>query len=205
MSTPQTTRTQTDNTQQVASNTVFKSTEVDVSTAFSARVQLWLGKDHASAFTAAPEIVIEGCSHADEAGGDGEWQTLAVLGTPVITASDDEALSGGGEPQDETVLVVAATAGFAVGDKVLIKNTTTGVGNSDWGEVVVVTTNTSLTLKDGLKYAQDNSSTVYNEAFFGSATVPLDGVKRLRAVVKSWGTGQTYCVKVVVTVMTEIS
>jgi len=205
MPTPQKTRTQTDNTQQVASNTIFKSTEVDVDTDFSARVQVWLGKDHTSAFTAAPEVVVEGCSHDDEAGGDGEWQTLAVLGTPVITASDDEALSGGGEPQDETVLAVAATAGFAVGDKVLVKNTTTGAGNSDWGEIVTVTTNTSVTLKDGLAYAQDNSSTIYNEAFFASATVPLDGVKRIRVVSKSWNTGQTYYIKVVMTVLTEIS
>jgi len=205
MPTPQRTRTQTDATQSIASNVPFISTEVNVKTAFEIFVQLWLCKDHAVAFTAAPEIVIEGTSDgvATDPGTDGEWQTIATLGTPVITASDDEVLSGA-EAQDATVLEVAATAGFAVGAKVLIKNVTTGAGNSDWGEIVAVVTNTSLTLKDGLKYAQDGSSIIYNEAFFANAMIPL-GFDRIRAVVKSWGTGQTYYVKVVVTVTTEIS
>ena len=115
-------------------------------------------------------------------------------GTP-----DDEVLTAI-EPAAETVLAVAATAGFAAGDVVYIQDIDT-LANSEWGRLQEIVTNTSIDLIDGLtneKSTAGSGCKAFNDATVQSMYVDLTGITRLRVVFQHEGaTGANVHVKAI--------
>lgn len=174
---------------QVASNTVKISSEVDVSAKDRIGVNVWVGKDHASAFTAGFDIVLQGRRNS-AVGATGHWVDLLPLGFVPTTASEAEALTAI-EPTGETVMACASTTNLVVGDLILIKDAGTAA-DSEFSEIVAVAANVSVTLMDGLETEKDSADSMYDAAvrFHGSAS--LKDIEAVRLVCKSWNTGQTY-------------
>jgi len=172
--------------QQVASNTVLKSSAIDVSTKWAADICLKIGKDNTGAFSNAWDVVAQ---ISPEASGDDKWIDIPIGRIPT-TASEGESVTGT-EAAGATVIEVASTLNLEVGDKVLLKNST--AGNSEFGTIVSVVTNTSITLLDGITNAQ-TGSTIYDNAVEIYAHLNLEGVKRLRVALLSGTSGQSYMV-----------
>ena len=91
------------------------------------------------------------------------------------------------------MVTVASTTNLTVGGIVFFDNTT--IGNSEWGRIKTVTTNTSITLEDNLLNAQSSgASTIYTRAELYVAQLDLGPYKRLRVVADGSGTGQAIAV-----------
>ena len=121
--------------------------------------------------------------------GEDKWIDIPIGRIPT-TASEGESVTGT-EAAGATVIEVASTLNLEVGDKVLLKNST--AGNSEFGTIVSVVTNTSITLLDGITNAQ-TGSTIYDNAVEIYAHLNLEGVKRLRVALLSGTSGQSYMV-----------
>jgi hypothetical protein len=163
------------------------SSVLDLSSAYGATIGVRIGRAVETALT-LPVIVRVELSMADS--GNGYWIPVYTV-QGATTAAASEALTGT-EAIGSTVLECASTTGFAVGDIILIKNST--VGNSEWARVAVVTTNTSLTVEEGI-IAVQTGSTVYNQGELYH--FPIDGMtgaKRARVVVDGSGAGQDFVV-----------
>jgi len=176
--------------QSVASNSVVASAAQDVSTKLAALVCIHFGRRAAAALTEGVEFRIEGSSKAS---GDGHWFPLASIKT-AIAACESEAVTGN-NAAGQAVLTCASTTNLLVGNIVFIDNTT--IGNSEWGRIKTVTTNTSITLEDNLLNAQNNPApTIYNGAEMYALPLDLTAVTRLRVVVNASNTGQAVAVEV---------
>jgi hypothetical protein len=174
-------------TQSVASNTVVISSVQDVATKMAATVGIRFGRRSASALTAGVEIRIEASMASS---GDGEWYPLATFLTASV-AAEAEAVSGT-VSAGTNVITVASTTNLTAGDLVFIDNTT--IGNSEWGRVKAISTNTSITIEDNLANAQ-TGATIYDTAEFFVAQLDLSSVGRLRLVVDAKNTGVAVAVK----------
>ena len=115
-----------------------------------------------------------------EAVGNEDWQDLAKWQSNLI-AADNETLSGD-EAAGTTVLVVAATAGFAAEQYIYIEDTGV-VADGEWGEVQEIVTNTSIDILDGLANAKDGADIIYNEAERFKIEINCGGLSRVRAVI----------------------
>jgi hypothetical protein len=147
---------------------------VDCTTWLTCQVTYFIGHIETTANVTGPACIIQG---SIEASGN-DWIDL-VRFTGSTATSETEALTAT-EPIGETVLAMAATANLTVGDFVYIKDETS-VATSEWGEIVAVTTNTSITLMDGLLVEKVANDDVYDVAERFSALVQCDGLKRIRA------------------------
>ena len=174
---------------QVASDTVKKSSEVDVSSAYGIGVSAHIGKDHANAFTTGFDVVLQG-RRDSAAGSENHWIDLLPLGFVPTTASEAEALTAT-EPTAETVIACTSTTNLTVGDLILIKDAGTAA-NSEFAEIVAVSASTSVTLMDGLEGGKDSSDTMYDAAVRFHGSVSVVDFEAVRLVCKSWDTGQTY-------------
>ena len=76
------------------------------------------------------------------------------------------------EPIAETALAVASTAGFAAGDDIYVRDTTTET-DSEWHTVDKVVTNTSVDIFEGLVVAKDSADIIWGSA--QSFRVPIPG------------------------------
>lgn len=176
--------------QSLASNSVAISSELDVSTKLSASVLFRFGRTVATALTTGLTYRLEG---SWKSSGDGHWGVIG--GAQFITniaAVGDEAVSGTCNA-GQNVIAMASTTGFTVGDRVFIKNGT--FGNSEFGIIKVVTSNTSITLEDNLVNAQTGATVYAGAQSFSASNVDLAGVKRLRAVAHGSGTGQAVAIE----------
>ena len=161
--------------QQIASNSVLKGSVQDVSTKFAGTFYLWLGRDDTvGVLTTGVDLRLEG---SGKASGDDAWIPLVSFRSGVATP-EAEAVSGT-EAAAATVIEVASTTNLAVGDLVLLKNST--IGNSEFGEIIAVVSNTSITLLDGLTNAQ-TGSTWYNRGERFVFAVDVTSFKRLRVI-----------------------
>ncbi len=174
--------------QSLASNSVLISSVQDVSTKFQATVLIHFGRRSNTALTAGVIFRIEGSSRAS---GDGYWGQLAAVQTRVAAVTSRAV--NGTCASGQKVVPMTATTGQALADYVYIDNTT--IANSEWGKVVVVTTNTSVTLEDNLLNAQ-TGSTEFPSAEVYALTVDVTAIKRLRVVVDACNTGQAVAVEV---------
>ena len=171
---------------------------VDCSTWLTCQVTAWLGYIETTANATGVAVKIEGS--IETSGND--WIPLATF-TGSTTAPVTQALTAT-EPIAETVLAIAATVSFVVGGIIYIKDETS-VATSEWGEVVAVVTDTSITLKDGLIVQKVAGDDVYTQASIFSCLVMCDGLKRLRAVVvHQAATGSDIRVKVTAVAATDI-
>jgi hypothetical protein len=173
--------------QSLASNSVVISSAQDVSTKLAATVFIHFGRRAATALTEGVEFRIEASAKSS---GDGFWWPLAAFKT-AIAAAESEAVSGT-VSAGTNVITVAATSGLVAGDLVYIDNGT--IGNSEWGRVKSISTNTSITIEDNLLNAQ-TGATIYDQAEYFAAQIDLTAVGRIRVVADGRNTGQAVAVE----------
>lgn len=174
--------------QSVASNTVALGSPVDVSSKFAALIGIHFGRRTTSALTVGGKVRIEG---SYKSSGDGHWFPLAEFQS-AIAAAESEAVSGTVNA-GTNVITVASTTNLTVGDLIFIDNST--IGNSEWGRIKAVSTNTSVTIEDNLVNAQ-TGSTIYDNAEIFTVALDLTAVIRIRAVADFSGTGQACAIEV---------
>ena len=173
-------------------------TAVDCSTWLLAQITAWLGKIETTANATGPEIIIQA---SIEASGNDWIDILRFTGS--TTDATTQALTAT-EAIAETEIAIAATADFLVGSLIYIKDET-GVDESEWGEVVDLTTNTNITLMDGLLVQKVANDDLYTQAERFSVLVDCAGFKRLRACfVHQAATGSAMRVKVTAVGATDI-
>jgi hypothetical protein len=172
--------------QQIASNGQLPSSAIDVSGKMSMTLWAWLGRDDTGGALTNPVIVR--VQATPEAAGDRYWQDVRTV-TSFVTTPDSEAVSGT-EAAGQTVISVASTTGLTVGQVILFKHST--IGNSEFGQIIAVVTNTSVTLRDGLTNAQ-TGSTIYNQAqsWVFSLDLMTLSAQRVRLVFDASDTGRT--------------
>ena len=117
-----------------------------------------------------------------ETAGDDAWWNLATFrGSTVVP--ETEALTGGGEPQGETVIVCASTANLLVEDYIYLQDASV-VADGEWHYITKVTTNASITIDYGLAVAKDDSDFIWTEAdVFVCNLQDLGGLKRINVLV----------------------
>lgn len=176
--------------QQISAGGNAKSAVQTVTTKFAAQFGIHLGRDDTGG--ALPVGVTFRIEASMKSSGDDQWFPLAEY-TSGTTTPEAEAVSGT-EAAGSTVIEVASTTNLAPGDIVLFKNGT--LANSEWGRIVEISANVSITLLDGLTNAQ-TGSTIYDQGEFWSPVVDLLNVTRLRlhADAGTTGTGRTVIVE----------
>lgn len=173
--------------QTVTSGDVVSSSVLDVSTKLSANVMIRFGRKAATALTVGTRIRIEVSAKAS---GDEDWFPLSSFLSNIALVGD-EAVSGTCNA-GQAVIAMSSTTGFLVGDLVFIVNST--FGNSEFGRIKSVSTNTSITLEKNLANAQTGATVYAGAQFFVAPSLDLSGVTRLKAVVANSGTGQDVAV-----------
>lgn len=171
-----------------AASTVAISSAVDVSTKMGGAIYVRFGRRAATAAGAGVNIRLE-ASHASS--GDNTWFPVAIF-TTAFAAASDEAVSGT-VGSGTNVITVASTTGLAIGDIIFIDNGT--IGNSEWGRIKSIVTNTSVTIEDNLVNAQ-TGATLYDSAeIYPPVAIPA-GVARIRAVVDGASFTQAFATEI---------
>lgn len=183
--------------QSVSSNTVVISSALDVSTKFAAWITIHFGRRATTALTEGVEFRIEGSSKSS---GDGHWHMLTGFKT-MIAAAESEAVSGTVN-SGTNVITVASTTNLTGADLIYIDNST--IGNSEWGNIKSISTNTSVTIEDNLVNAQ-TGSTLYDQAEMFNALIDLSAVTRLRLVADAYNTGQAVAVEAFINYLNSIA
>lgn len=157
----------------------------DVATKLGVTIFMSAGFSEAAANTNPGSFIVQ---IKGQETGDEDWYeiqrfTIGETGTPA-----DEALTAT-EPIGETVLAVAATAGFAALDNIYILHTT--LANSEWAKLEKIATDASLTLTDGLTSEQTAAaSTAFGSAQRFAMYLSLTGVDTFRVIfMHEGGTG----------------
>lgn len=110
---------------------------------------------------------------------DEHWTTVAEF-VAKGTTPDTEAMTAT-EPIGETVLAVAATAGFVAEDLLYIQDAGT-LANSEWAECQEIVTNTSIDLVDGLTAQKDSSDVIWNDASKFVCSLDLNANESYRVI-----------------------
>jgi hypothetical protein len=174
--------------QQIASNSVVKSSAQDVSAKLGATIFIHLGRDDTGgALTTAVTFRIQASA---KSAADDQWYDIVSF-ISGVTVPEAEAVTGT-ENAGATVIEVASTTNLTVGDFILFKNGT--IGNSEWGRIIAVSTNTSITVMDAITNAQ-TGSTIYDQAEQFIAQLDLTSIGRIRVVADCSGTGRTVVVE----------
>lgn len=174
--------------QTVSSGNVLISSVIDVSSVIAAAMFIHFGRTATTALTVGAQFRIEGSSKSS---GDGHWYPLFIYTTDIAT-SESEAVTGTVN-SGQAVITCASTTNLTAGDIIFIKNST--IGNSEWGRIASVSTNTSVTIEDNLVNAQ-TGSTMYDQGqIFRVVDINCRALGRLRLVVDNTGTGQTVAVE----------
>jgi len=115
--------------------------------------------------------------------GDGSvnehWKTVAEY-VVKDTTPDTEAMTAT-EPAAETVLAVAATAGFVARDLLYIQDAGE-LADSEWAECQEIVTDTSINLVDGLTTEKDNADVIWNDASRFVCALDLNGIESYRVI-----------------------
>lgn len=113
-----------------------------------------------------------------DASGDEAWFKIASFkATDPGAAPATEGLSGS-ESIGDTVLEVASTTGFAAGDEIYIRDTTTEA-DSEWHLVDRIVSNTSIDIFMGLTNAKDSSDVIWGSAQTFRIPLSFDGLSRV--------------------------
>jgi len=158
-----------------AASSVSLGTALDVSTKMGGLVYVRFGRRSATAAGAGCNIRLE-ASHSATV--DNSWYPFAVF-TTAFAACEAEAVSGT-VAAGTAVITVAATANLAAGDVIFIDNGT--IGNSEWGRIKSIVSNTSVTIEDVLVNAA-TGCTVYDAAEIYAPVAIPEGAARIRCVV----------------------
>lgn len=170
--------------QTLASGSVFITSAQDVSGKIAASIFIHFGRTATTALTVGAQFRIEASSRSS---GDGHWHPLFIFTTDIAT-SETEAVTGTVN-SGQAVITCASTTNLTAGDIIFIQNGT--IGNSEWGRIKSVSTNTSVTIEDNLANAQTSSTMFDQGQIFRVADINCRALGRLRVVVDNTGTGQT--------------
>lgn len=181
-----------------ASNTVDEGSSVDVSTAYAGKVHIQMGRGTGTAFTTAPNILLQYTAVASSPTAD-DWSTEQTF-VPALGASIGSQAVSGTEAAGQTVVSLAAGTNFAAGDYVFFHNTT--IANSEWSRVQSVSA-ADLTISEGLVNAQ-TGSTCRDQAEEYFWDMDLTSVQRLRIVVNGAGSGQAVIVRARIALVTGL-
>lgn len=149
----------------------------DVSTKLGATIFMYAGFVEAAVNTNPGSFIIQVSAASS---GNEDWVDVAKFTVGETGTPADEALAAA-EPIGETVLAVAATAGFAALDDIYIQNSAT-LANSEWAKVEQIVTDVSIDITDGLTVAKDGEDTIFNGADRFSMYLDLAGIGRLRVI-----------------------
>jgi len=184
-------------TQSVAASTVVISSAFDVSGKIGGIIQARLGRRSATAAGAGVNIRLESSSATS---GDNTWFPFAIL-TSAFAACEAEAVSGTVN-SGTNIITVASTSNLTIGDIIFIDNAT--IGNSEWGRIKSVSTNTSVTIEDNLVNAQ-TGSTLYDAAEIYAPIAIPEGAVRIRAVADGASFTQAFAINVNLITIDSIS
>lgn len=148
----------------------------DVSTKLAAMIYLFHASVEAVANTNPGKFLIQ---TSDSANGDDDWITVYEF-IPRVSTADTEAMTAT-EPATETVLAVAATAGFVAEDKLYIQDAGV-VADGEWRICKEIVTDTSIDLVDGLTAQKDASDVIWNDADIFKCPLDLTAITRVRVV-----------------------
>lgn len=169
--------------QELAPNTIFISSVQDVSTKLAATCFIHFAVvDPAGPLSSGVEFRIEASAKSN---GNDQWFPLTKFKSFTAPPAS-EAVTGASS--GSTLVSVASTANFDVGDVVFFKNTTPG--NSEWGRIRAVSTDASVTLIDTLTNTQ-TGSTMYDLAEMFTAQIDLTAIGRLRLVADASSTSRS--------------
>lgn len=173
--------------QSVALSSVLISSAIDVSTKIAGSLFIHFGRRSATAAGAGVRIRIEASSKSSA---DGHWYPLAMFETN-FAAVESEAVSGTVNA-GTNVITVASTTNLAANDIIFIDNGT--IGNSEWGRIKSISTNTSVTIEDNLVNAQ-TGATIYDGAEMYVANLKLESIGRLRVVADGSSFTQAFAIE----------
>lgn len=163
----------------VASATVGLGAAIDVTTKFMATIFIHVGRTVATALSNGVKVRIEGSAKGSL---DGFWFPLAEFVTAVTVSTTTANLTTATVAGD-TVIPMTATTGIVIGDRVYIREAGAEV-NSEFARVRLVTTNTSITVEDGLLFAHTvTTSRIWSQAEFFIAQLDLSSIGRIRVVI----------------------
>lgn len=174
--------------QTIAASTGIRSDVISFDRKLKAKFYIYFGREAATAAGAGVNIRIESSS---ESSGDGNWIPESIF-TTQFAAVSDEAVSGT-EAAGQTVISVASTTGLTAQDIVFFFNST--IGNSEWGRITSISTNTSITLEDALTNAQ-TGSTIYDGAEMFVSEINVEAGVRYSAYVDGSLFTQPFAIRV---------
>jgi len=159
--------------------TTIKSSEQNVATKVAVKLFMYHGPIEAAANTNPGKFQVQFNHNNAGAGLNEEWITQHEFVTNDGTPSDED--PDATEPIGETVIAVTLTAGFALEDLLYFFHST--LANSEWAELRKLTTDTSITIVDGLTNEQTAAATtLFNDASLFVATFDLRSVENYRVV-----------------------
>ncbi len=165
---------------QVATHPVtIVGSDIATLTKRSVTIFMYHGYVEAAADTNPGKFKVQIRPDAGDGSVDEHWITVAEF---VVkgTTPDTEAMTAT-EPATETVLAVAATAGFAAEDLLYIQDAGT-LADSEWGECQEIVTNTSIDLVDGLTTQKDSSDVIWNDASKFVCALDLNANESFRVI-----------------------
>jgi len=155
---------------------VYGSTQ-DVSTKLAATLFMYAGFIEAAANTNPGSFIVQASASSS---GDEDWVDVATFTIGETGTPASEALTAT-EPSGETVLAVAATAGFAALDDIYILDAGT-LANSEWAKIEQIVANVSVDITDGLTTGKDSADSIFGSAERFSMYLDLAAIGRLRVI-----------------------
>jgi len=197
--------TETIQTELLAATSIAASTET-ISTVLSVVgvKQALIFIDHGRASTAAfggngTEYAVQ---VSQKASGDETWRTIAsVLASSVAAAS---ALSATSVLAGTSVVGITSGTNFAVGDIIVVANTTTPA-NIEWCTVKAISGTANFTIRDALTYdiAAGTAQTMYTKAEHFTLNLDVAAATRIRVVANNIASGTTNAVYSRIACITE--
>lgn len=159
--------------------TTIKGSAISTLTKRAVVICMYHGYVEAAADTNPGKFKVQVRPNAGGGSVNEDWITVAEF-TAKGTTPDTEAMTAT-EPQGETVLAVASTAGFVAEDQLYIQDTGT-LADSEWAECQEIVTNTSIDLVDGLANQKDSSDVIWNDASKFVCALDLNGIESFRVI-----------------------
>ena len=159
--------------------TTIVGSAIDCRTKRAATIFLYHAYVEATADTNYGPFLVQVRPDAGDGSATEHWVTVATV-PAAGTTPDTEAMTAT-EPVGETVLAVASTTGFAVGDLLYIQDTTT-LADSEWAYCKTFVANTSINLIDGLTVQKDSADVIWNDATVRAITISLESIESFRVV-----------------------
>lgn len=186
----------------IAQNAIGESAALDITGHYMTTLIIQAALDtetaHASGTAFRPQI-----SH--HATGDEDWADWPGLFSGLVGTANSEAITNNPLAAAATTITCASTTGYTVlGEWRFIKDGT--LANSELILQVAVTTNTNITILDGVANEHAQNTLMYNIALSQPVVVPMGAGLRLRVVVDNTKTaaGSTVCYKVLYTKTTGV-